>query len=94
MAIQVEPHQCPLHQSILPTQGPIHEIFTKIYLLRIGDFEKLSFFEIAIFNVFLLHFHENQSKVLGYQEWVEILMITLVSLPPNISAPSVVAILV
>jgi hypothetical protein len=67
--------------------------------LRIGDFEKLSFFEsgtlIWIFSKknFLLHFHENQSKVLGYQEWVEILMTTLVSsqksLPPNISAASV-----
>ena len=37
--------------------------------------------------------HENQSKVLGYQKWVEILMLTLVSsqksLPPNISAGSV-----
>ena len=27
--IKVEPHQCPLHQSILLTQGPIHEIFEK-----------------------------------------------------------------
>jgi hypothetical protein len=26
----------------------------------------------------LLHPHENQSKLLGYQGWVEILMITLV----------------
>jgi hypothetical protein len=58
--------------------------------LRIGDFEKLSFFESVIL---LLHFHENQSKVLGYQDWVKILMITLVSsqksLPKNISAASV-----
>ena len=30
------------HQSILPTQGPIHEFFT-ILFLRIGHFEKLSF---------------------------------------------------
>ena len=41
----------------------------------------------------MLHPHENQSKFLGQQEWVEILMITLVSrqksLPPNISAGSV-----
>ena len=29
-------------------------------------------------NFFLLHPQENQSKLLGYQEWVEILMITLV----------------
>ena len=31
MAIWVEPHQCPLHQSILIIQGPILEIFTKKY---------------------------------------------------------------
>ena len=57
-------------------------------ILRIGDFEKLSFFEF-----FLLHSHENQSKVLGYQRWDKILMITLVSSQksptPNISAASV-----
>ena len=66
-------------------------------ILRIGDFEKLSFFESAILDFFfqkkMLHFNENQSKVLGYQGWVEIFMITLVSsqksLPPNISAASV-----
>ena len=51
--------------------------------LRIGDFEKLSYFESAILDFFfqiffLLHPHENQSKLLGYQGWVEILMITLV----------------
>jgi hypothetical protein len=64
--------------------------FSQKSTLRIADFEKLCFFESAIF---LLHFNENQSKVLGYQEWVEILMITLVSsqksLNPNISAVSV-----
>ena len=53
-----ELHQCPLPQSILLTQGPIHEIF-KLALFRTN---------------FLLHPHENQSKLL----WVEILMITLV----------------
>ena len=52
-------------------------------ILRIGDFEKLSFFKAAILNFFFiifffLHPHENQSKLLGYQGWVEILMITLV----------------
>jgi hypothetical protein len=51
--------------------------------LRTGDFEKLSFFESAILISFpkkknLLHSHENQSKLLGYQGWVEISMITLV----------------
>ena len=30
-AIQVEINQCPSHQLILITQGPIHEIFTKIF---------------------------------------------------------------
>ena len=37
------------------------------------------YFESAISKFFfLLHPHENQSKLLGYQEWVDILMITLV----------------
>ena len=35
--IWVEPHQYPLHQSILLTQGPIHKIFTK----KIGELEIL-----------------------------------------------------
>jgi len=35
-------------------------------------------FWIGYFKFFLLHPHENQSKLLGYQGWVEILMITLV----------------
>ena len=48
--IKVEPHQCPSHQSFLLTQGPIHEIFSKIS--RIGDFEKHCFFESAILNLF------------------------------------------
>jgi hypothetical protein len=30
------------------------------------------------FFFFLLHLHENQQKLLGYQGWVEILMINLV----------------
>ena len=51
-------------------------------------------FEFFFFKYFfLLHSHENKSKFLAYQEWVEILMITLFSsqksLPPNISACSV-----
>ena len=41
---------------------------------------------------FLLHFYENPSKVLGYQGWDKILMITLISSKksptPNISAAS------
>ena len=47
-----------------------------------ADSKKLSFFESVILNfVFqkkMLHSHENQSKLLGYQGWIEILMITLV----------------
>ena len=62
-AIQVEPHQYPSHQSVLLTQGPIHEIFAK-----------KSFFESAI----LLNSYENQSTFIMQQGWVEILMITLV----------------
>jgi hypothetical protein len=46
--------------------------------MRIGDFEKLSFFESAILEFFLLQPRENQAKLLGYQGWVEILRITLV----------------
>jgi hypothetical protein len=67
-AIYVELHQCPSHHSILPTQGPIWEIFAK------------KFWELAIlknelflrrpFLIFfskkkkknLLHSHENQPK--------------------------------
>ena len=44
-------HHCSLHQSILTSQGPIHEILTK-RILRIGDFEKLSFSESAILDFF------------------------------------------
>ena len=54
----------------------------------------MTFFESAILNFFLLHSHETMSQFIGYQGWVEILMITLVSsqksLPPNISAGSVI----
>ena len=49
--IWVEPHQCPLHQSILLAQGPVHEIFEK-KLLRIGRIENLSFFQLAILFLF------------------------------------------
>jgi hypothetical protein len=47
MTIYIEPHQCPLHQSILLTQGPIHEILAEIAQLLVVV-EKLSFFESAI----------------------------------------------
>ena len=52
------------------------------------------FLSQPFWNFCLLHPYENQSKVLGYQGWDEILMITLISSQksptPNISAPSVV----
>ena len=41
-------------------------------------FWKNSVFQLVILEVSLLHPHENQSKLLGYQGWFEILMITLV----------------
>ena len=50
-AIQVVPNQCPSHQSILLTQGPIHEILAVIAQL-LGVVEKLSFFESAILKIF------------------------------------------
>ena len=50
-AISVEQNQCPSHQSILLTQGPIHEILMKIAQL-LEVVEKLSFFESAILNFF------------------------------------------
>ena len=82
-AIQVQPHQFPLHQSILLTQGLIHEILAVIAQL-LGVVEKLSFFESAILNFFckkkiLLHSHQNQSTFKGQQGFFKILMITLVS---------------
>jgi hypothetical protein len=41
---------CPLHQLILLTQEPIQKIW------RIGNFEKLSFFESAFFFKFFFSF--------------------------------------
>ena len=37
--------------------------------------------------MFFALFHENQSKVLGYKEWVEILMIMYLSFQPKIPQP-------
>ena len=47
MTIYIEPHQCPSHQSILLTQGPIYKILAEIAQLLVVV-EKLSFFESAI----------------------------------------------
>jgi hypothetical protein len=49
--IKVEQNQCPSHQLILLTQGPICEILVKITQLLLVV-EKLSFFESAIFIIF------------------------------------------
>ena len=48
-AIWVEQNQCPLHQSILLTQGLIHEIFMKKYW-ELVELENEFFFEAAILN--------------------------------------------
>ena len=80
-AIQVEPHQCTSHHSILQTKGPIHEIFTK-KCLELVILENKPFFQSAILifffkkKIILLHSHVKMSKLLGQQGWVEILMIT------------------
>ena len=64
--------------------------FWKTHFFWVGHFE----FCFSKKKKFLLYFHENQSKVLKYQAEVKIFMITMVSiqksLPPNISAGSVV----
>ena len=86
-AIQVEPNQCPSHQSILLTQGPIQEIFAKKFQELAILKNKLFFgghFEIFFFKkkkFFLLHSLVKRSNFLGQQGWVEILMITLVFIP-------------
>ena len=61
--------------SINPTNQRTNPWNFDNIFLRIGDFEKLSFFESAILK---MKKNENQSKLLGYQGWVKILMITLV----------------
>ena len=48
-AIWVEQNQCPLHQSVLLTQGPIHENFMKKYW-ELAELENEVFFEAAILN--------------------------------------------
>ena len=40
MTTLVEPHQCPLHQSILLTQGSTHKILGKKIRYVIGRFGK------------------------------------------------------
>ena len=76
-AIQVEPNQCPSHQSILLTQGPIQEIFVKKFR-ELAILKKQLFFWLPFRKKNLLHSHVKRSKFLGQQGWVDILMITLV----------------
>ena len=64
--ILVEPHWCHLHQFILLTQWNFGE-----NILRIGGFEKRSFFKLTV-----LDFYASSPW-----KWMEILMITLVSSP-------------
>jgi hypothetical protein len=47
-------------------------------ILKNGHFEKRPFWNFFSKKKKLLHLHENQQQLLGYQGWVEILMITLV----------------
>ena len=60
--IWIEPYQCPSHQSILLTQGPIHEIFTnnienwrfwKMTFFWVGHFE-FNFYKKKFFFCFIL----------------------------------------
>ena len=71
------------HQSILLIQGPIHEIFTKKYWAL--AILKNSVFLTRPFWFFLLHFHENQSKV----HFDECTSFQPKITSPNISATSV-----
>ena len=75
------------HQSILTTQWPIHEIFTKknweLTILKNSGFWDLhfgNFFWNFFFGIFfLLGPHENQSQILWYNGWDSTLMFSLVS---------------
>ena len=58
---QVEPNQCPSHQSILLTQGPIHENFMKKYW-ELAKLESEVFLSQP-FWIFLLHLYENKQPV-------------------------------
>ena len=54
-ATKVETNQCPLHRSILLTQGPIHEIFMKIYW-ELAELENEFFFSRQFWFFFFSHF--------------------------------------
>jgi hypothetical protein len=67
---------------------PVYELMSDSlanFFLRIGDFETSVFLSRLFWtfffkkNFFLNNFYENPSNGLGYQGWVKILMITLIS---------------
>jgi hypothetical protein len=53
-------------------------VFLGCFCTYVGQFEKRPFWYFFFQKKKLLHLHENQPKLLGYQGWVEILIITLV----------------
>ena len=68
-ATKVETNQCPSHQSILLTQGPIHEIFKKKYW-ELAELENEIFlrrpfwtFKSAILNFFFASSHWKMQPV-------------------------------
>ena len=65
--------------NFLPVFELMSDSLTTIFFQELGNL-KNSVFLRQPFSIFLLHPHENQSKLLGYQGWVKILMITLVVL--------------
>ena len=72
--IYVKPHQCPLHQFILLTQEPIPKFSWEI--LRIGVFEKLSFFESAILMFFATSLWKSVTNFVV--EWMGLNLIMMV----------------
>ena len=98
-AIYVEPNQCPSHQSILLTQGQIHEIFTKKYrelaILKNGGFFWVGHFEFYFSKKFFFCFipmkisHKLCIRMNGTQFFLIMMVYSQKSLPPNISAGSV-----
>ena len=65
-ATWVEQNQCPLHQSILLTQGPIHEIFMKKYWELTKPWKWL-LFSFLVFGFWLLGCSKN--FFFGFSVW-------------------------
>jgi hypothetical protein len=77
----VKPHQCPLHQFVLLTQGSIPEIFTKNtenWRSWKSQFFWVGYFEFKKKKILLLP-NIDQSQFMWYQGWKEIFEITLSS---------------